>query len=310
MEAIDNATDQPAVPKPKLRWCHPTPGRLLVALLAVEGALLLSERWFPKGWAVLIAIAAVAVTMVLMLLWFGVALLFHRRFQFSIRSLLVLTVAVAVPCSWLAVEMKCARRQRETLKHLVTKGADVYFDYEYDVNECYIPDAQPPSPAWMRNILGCDIFIKPVSVHLEFQHITDDDLELLEGLNLSNQLALEYTPVTDAGLAHLQGLKQLEILWLGNTKVTDAGLVYLEGWSHLHFLQLDDTAVTDAGLLHLEGLAQLQEVFLQNTEVTDAGLEHLKGLNKLQLLYLYNTKVSDAGVAKLQKALPNCKIVR
>ena len=33
-------------------------------------------------------------------------LIFRWRFQFSIRSLLVLTVAVAVPCSWLAVEVK------------------------------------------------------------------------------------------------------------------------------------------------------------------------------------------------------------
>ena len=53
---------------PKLRWYQPTPGRLLVLLLAVEGTLLLSEqfRWFAfnewKGWTVLIAIATVTVT--------------------------------------------------------------------------------------------------------------------------------------------------------------------------------------------------------------------------------------------------------
>ena len=33
---------------PKLRWYQPSPGRLLVVLLAAEGVLLLSERfrWF------------------------------------------------------------------------------------------------------------------------------------------------------------------------------------------------------------------------------------------------------------------------
>ena len=60
------------IQKPKLRWYQPTPGRLLVFLLVVEGILLLSERWgwFPfnqhKGYTVLIAVAAV-----------GLFLLFH-----------------------------------------------------------------------------------------------------------------------------------------------------------------------------------------------------------------------------------------
>ena len=41
-----------------------------------------------------------------MLLWFLAALIFHRRFQFSILSLLVLVVVVAIPFSWLAVKME------------------------------------------------------------------------------------------------------------------------------------------------------------------------------------------------------------
>ena len=96
---------QPAVPACKLRWYRLTPERLLMGLLAVEGLLLLSERfrWFAfnerKGWTVLIAVAAVGLAGLCTLLWFAVALLLRRPFQFSIRSLLVLTVAVAIPCS-------------------------------------------------------------------------------------------------------------------------------------------------------------------------------------------------------------------
>ena len=68
----------------------------------MEGLLWLSERlpWFPfnhhKGWTVLIAVAVVGGAMLVMLLWFIASLLFQWRFQFSIWSLLVLTVAVAV----------------------------------------------------------------------------------------------------------------------------------------------------------------------------------------------------------------------
>ena len=53
--------------KARRRWFVPTPGRLLVVLLAVDGLLWLSERfqWFAfnqhKGWTVLIAVAAVGV---------------------------------------------------------------------------------------------------------------------------------------------------------------------------------------------------------------------------------------------------------
>ena len=46
---------------PRLRRFHLTPGHCLLALLAVEFLLFLSQwfRWLPKGWPVLIAVAAV-----------------------------------------------------------------------------------------------------------------------------------------------------------------------------------------------------------------------------------------------------------
>ena len=98
---IDPGQDKP-------RWYHLTPGRIVVGLLLVEGFLWLSERfrWFAfnehRGWTVLIAAAAVGAALLAMLLWFAAAVVFHRRFQFSILSLMVLTVVVAVLCGWLA----------------------------------------------------------------------------------------------------------------------------------------------------------------------------------------------------------------
>lgn len=104
----------PLTAEAKASWFHPTPGCVLLLLLAVEAILFLSERfrWFPfnnhKGWTVLIAIAAVLATMALLLLWFLVALCFRRRFQFSLRSLMVLTLGErlarwavgCVGCAW------------------------------------------------------------------------------------------------------------------------------------------------------------------------------------------------------------------
>ena len=57
------------------------------------------------------AVAAVGLTFLLMLLWFAAALLFRCRFQYSLRSLFCWSLAVAIPCSWLAVEMQHERKQ-------------------------------------------------------------------------------------------------------------------------------------------------------------------------------------------------------
>lgn len=66
---------------PQRRWFWPTPGWLILVLLVVEGLLWLSERlqWpiWHKGYAVLIAVASVGVAMLVMLVWFAVALVFR-----------------------------------------------------------------------------------------------------------------------------------------------------------------------------------------------------------------------------------------
>src|SRR5580700_10559970 len=88
---IDDMND---IPQSRLRWLWPTPGLFTAILLAVECLLILSERfqWLAfnqhKGLTVLIALAAVGVTILFMFMWFIAALIFRLRFQFSIRSLL------------------------------------------------------------------------------------------------------------------------------------------------------------------------------------------------------------------------------
>jgi hypothetical protein len=307
-------TDQPAAAKPQLRWFYPTPGRLLVVLLVVEGILLLSERfqWFAfneqKGYTVLIAIASIGVTMLFMFLWFVVALLFHLHFQFSIRSLLLLTVAVAIPFSWLAVEMKWAREQKEAVEAIVKVDGSVNYDYEFDSYGSLVQRATPAGPAWLRKLLGDDYFRNTTFVTIPGEKVTNADLEHLKELKQVQMLDLQISKITDAGLEQLKGMKQLQSLELSKTQFTDAGCQHLIGMNKLQTLILDGTLITDAGLKHLKGMIQLQNLSLVGTKVTDNGLEKLKELKQLQLLDLRRTKVTDAGVEKLQKALPNLRI--
>ena len=204
-------------PTAKRRWFHPTPSWLIVGLLVAECPLWLSERyqWFSfnqhKGWTVLIAVAAVGIALVLMLLWLVIALVFCLRFQFSVRSLLVLTVAVAIPCNWLGVEIKGARKQREILAKL---GGEVTYDWQINAMSRQLPNIRPPEPAWLRSLLGDDFFGQVVDVNLEDSQVRDAGLEYLKGLDHLEGVWLNYAQSTDAGLEHIKGLNHLSYLML------------------------------------------------------------------------------------------------
>ena len=111
----------------KRRWYCPTPGWLVLGSLAVTGLLWLSNwlGWWHKGYAVLVAVAGVGTVLAGMLLWWLVALIFRWRFQLGTRTLLVLTLAVALPFSWLAVEMKKAREQKGAVAAIKELGRGV-----------------------------------------------------------------------------------------------------------------------------------------------------------------------------------------
>ena len=257
--------------KPKRRWYHITPDRLIIGLLAMEGFLFLSEwfQWFAfnerKGWTVLIAVAAVCLVAVVMLVWLVVSLLFRWRFQFSLRSLVVLVVAVSVPCCWLAVKMRDAQRQRRAVEAIRKAGgwAWVGYDYEFDRFGNFPPSQeQEPAPSWLRDLLGVDFFA------------------------------------------------EVEVVLLDDTDFGDAGLQQVVGGlTNLQCLSLSKTQVTDAGLEHLKGLTNLDTLALNDTQMTDEGLAHLKGSVRLQYLYLGNTHVTDKGIEGIRTALPNCEVL-
>ena len=316
------------------------------------GFLILSERfeWFAfnrhKGWTVLVCLAMVGAAFVLMFLWFLAALLFRLRFQFSLLTLLLLPVVVAISCGWLATEMKQARKQRERwkrLRRLVGRFlmiiSSIFPTIPYQVSQ-QVPHRQ--GHPRIGTLLGDDLFVDVTYVgfllntkggqyqyianpnvsdaelqyvkgltklqwlYLGGTNVTDAGLEQLKGLAQLRRLNLDGPKISDAGLKYLKGLSRLQSLGLNSTKVSDAGLQHLKGLTHLQWLGLDDTDVTDAGLQHLKGLTHLQEIGLCGTKISDAGLQDLKGLTHLQWLGLSDTRVTDAGLQQL-KALPHSK---
>ena len=174
-------------PAAQLRWYRLTPDRFVVGLLVVECLLWLSERfqWSSfnahKGWTVLLAVAVVGLAFLVVLFWFVAALLFRWRFQFSIRSLLVLTVAVAVPCSWMAVGMRAAKRQKDAVTEIKKlRGEVMYFYVEADGSRAYTNDSQHLGVAWLRRLLGGDFLAETCLVDLTGTKVTDEGVKELQ----------------------------------------------------------------------------------------------------------------------------------
>jgi len=96
-----------------------TPTSLIIALLGIQGGLLLSERfqWFAfnqeKGWTVLIAMAVAGLGVLALLIVSFASYLFKWQFQFSVKSLVLLLLVSAIPCCWFAEKRRQASSQLE-----------------------------------------------------------------------------------------------------------------------------------------------------------------------------------------------------
>ena len=54
----------------------------------------------------------------------------RRWFQFSLRSLLIVVVIVAIPCAWLGWKIDQKRRECEAVAAIIKAGGIVVYDYQ------------------------------------------------------------------------------------------------------------------------------------------------------------------------------------
>lgn len=144
------------------------------------------------------------------------------------------------------------------------------------------------------------------------------DLKKLMGLPKLTTIDWTDSQIDDDGMRGIGMLKSLTVLKLKGNQVTDAGVKFLSKLKDLEVLNLDKSRddihiekaapITDAALVTLKPMKQLQSLSLRRNAITDAGLKHLADFKSLKELDLAMTQVTDAGIAKLQLALPDCKI--
>ncbi|MBM4093077.1 MAG: hypothetical protein FJ276_27265 [Planctomycetes bacterium] len=184
---------------------------------------------------------------------------FRWRFQFSLCSLFFLVLAVAVVGSWLPVEMRRQRSERESARAIVADGGK-----------------RSRFPSFLRRLIRDGSLEKVTSLDLKGTPVTDADLIHLRHFPFLAYLHLNGTHITDAGLVHLRELRYLISLDLSETKVTDAGLENLRGLKRLELLYVSDTRISDAGLVHLREFTQLVIVCLDGTAVTEQGVNEFE----------------------------------
>ena len=189
-----------------------------------------------------------------MLLWWLVALVFRWRIQFGIQTLLVMTLAVALPFSWLAVEIKKAREQKEAANEIAKRGGSVLYEWEVDAQYIPLHDAQAPGPGLLRSLLGDDFCMRVVVVWIRGDSVEKDP----------------------ESLQHVKGLNSLHALHIWSPEVSDAGLLNLKGLNELQDLDLYSTHVSDDGLRQLMRLNQLRQLNLVNTKVSKDGVKKLQ----------------------------------
>jgi Leucine-rich repeat (LRR) protein len=208
-----------AAPTSNTPWYRPTFRRELFALLAFEMFLLLAERcrWFGlvkdsggreletvtlfAGWAAVVAACLVG------LLWL-IVLGSRRRFQYGLRTLLLLTLLVSIGMSWIATAMQRAKRQREVARAIEKLGGRVWWDLASRHEASFLSEV--------------------VYVDLSGGQIQDEALQSLRELTHLARLNLNNSDITDSQLRHLKGLAQLRWLELEAPRVTDAAVKELQ----------------------------------------------------------------------------------
>ena len=239
----------------------------------------------------------------------------RRRFQFSLRSLLLFTLVCAIACGWLGKKIEQKRQEREAVEAIVRSGGIVRYDYQNQQHQ------KPPGPDWLLNFIGHDFFaevdevaLSPYSTGAERKYLerflrlrtltvpsnSDADAVLVHlKSNRVQKLFLGQCKITDAGLQHLDRLRQLEELYLGRSNIDDSGLSRIMALTQLRVLNLRETNVSDSGLVNIETLTNLEELDLAVNNIGDPGVSRLARLTNLRVLSLDDTDITDAGLMQL-----------
>jgi hypothetical protein len=259
-----------------------------------------------------------------------------RRWQISLRALLLLIIALALGLGW---RLHKARQQAALVAAIESFGGWVYYDYDFVDGQRVPPSKRRDAPLWLRRTFGDELFreIRQVvlvyndaaafranhpdvmtiesllgriaaessvkSLDLNGVSVTDEGLGPIGKMRSLEQLIIaEGSPVTDAGVAHLAHLGNLREVRIPRSRISDDSLILLSGLPSMENLSLEGNHFTDRGLTGLQGRESLKIVWIGHGDLqfSDAALAHLKGFNKLEVLDIEGAPVTANGIKQLR----------
>ncbi len=167
----------------------------------------------------------------------------RRWLQFSLRTLMVVVLLVALPLGWIGILLERSREQERVLGHFRKYEPIASSRYGYVVTLGFSGN---PYVAGLRSV--------PIAGP------NDADMVHLKGFKKLECLSLGGSDVTDAGLRDIGELTSLKALSLYDTRISDSGLNHLKKLTNLKVLNVGKTGVTS------DGVASLQKA-LPNCEI-------------------------------------------
>lgn len=99
-----------------------------------------------------------------------------RRFQISLRKLMLTVTLISLACGWGGWQVSRARAQREGVAALRANGVGIAYDFQTR------PQDESRVRAWLRLQIGDDYFARPVAFYFVARSPTKDELELIRRL--------------------------------------------------------------------------------------------------------------------------------
>jgi Leucine-rich repeat (LRR) protein len=231
----------------------------------------------------------------------------RRWFRISLRTVLILLTLL---CIWLGVKVNQARRQKEAIAALKSIGALIGFHHHYDDQGNLDHRADPPGPAWLRQITGDDFFQRVYSVSgnrvlsgrleiTETTTFTDEHAAHLSAFDDLVWLSIDNSPASDEALSQIGDTDDLVVAQFFNTPVGDKFVRRLTRARQLELLILENTQVTGDGLGRLSNLREVKRLILSNSPIGNDGLRGVSNMTGLTELQLANLPIDDAGMAHL-----------
>ena len=147
--------------------------------------------------------------------------------------------------------------------------------------------------------------------------LSDDSLKALSGAPSLVNLRLREPNITEAGILAIRDANPAlaihfgeNSVLLGTKQVPLNHLPSVQELPNVQELAFGGPSVSDATLAVLKDARCLTTLWLDRCRITDDGLRELAGMASLRRLDVRGTAISDAAVAELQRALPNCRIIK